>query len=59
MLFKGFDDRTGEFIVNDCGTRRGRNYRYDYDVAYNAIHDWTGSKKTIGEGRKAIIIFRE
>lgn len=56
ILFKGYDDRAGEFITNDCGTRRGRNYRYKYKVAYDAIHDWTGSKKTINSGRKAIIV---
>lgn len=58
MLFKGYDDRTGEFITNDPGTRRGRNYRYKYKTAYNAIHDWTGSKKTIAQGRKAMIVVK-
>ncbi|MBN2058707.1 MAG: C39 family peptidase [Candidatus Saganbacteria bacterium] len=58
MLFKGYDDRTGEFITNDMGTRRGRNYRYKYQVAYNAIHDWTGSKQTIASGRKAVIVIK-
>lgn len=57
LLFKGYDDLTGEFITNDAGTKRGRNYRYKYQAAYNAIHDWTGSKATISRGRKAIIIF--
>ena len=59
MLFKGYDDRSGEFIANDCGTKRGRNYRYKYNVAYNVIHDWTGSKKTIDQGRKAIIVVKQ
>lgn len=58
MLFKGYDDQTGEFITNDAGTKRGRNYRYKYQVAYNAIHDWTGSKRTINQGRKAIIVIK-
>lgn len=58
MLFKGYDDQTGEFITNDAGTRKGRNYRYKYQVAFNAIHDWTGSKKTITRGRKAIIVVK-
>lgn len=58
ILFKGYDDRSGEFIANDCGTKRGRNYRYKYEVAYNAIHDWTGKKKTIVQGRKAIVVVR-
>lgn len=58
MLFKGYDERTGEFITNDAGTKRGRNYRYKYKVAYNAIHDWTGDKKTIAEGKKAIVVVK-
>ncbi|MEA3493186.1 MAG: C39 family peptidase [Candidatus Margulisiibacteriota bacterium] len=51
MLFKGYDDRSGEFITNDPGTKRGRNYRYKYQVAFNAIHDW----KT---GRKVMIVVK-
>ncbi|MCX5750640.1 MAG: C39 family peptidase [Candidatus Saganbacteria bacterium] len=56
MLFKGYDDRSGGFLTNDPGTRRGFNYRYKYQVAYNAIHDWTGDKSSIASGKKAIII---
>jgi len=58
LLFKGYDDRTGEFIANDAGTRRGRNFRYKYETAFNAIHDWTGDKKTIEQGRKVMIVFK-
>ncbi|MFH1576840.1 MAG: C39 family peptidase [Candidatus Margulisiibacteriota bacterium] len=58
MVFKGYDDRTGEFITNDMGTKRGRNYRYKYQTAYNAIHDWTGSKATITSGRKAMVVVK-
>jgi hypothetical protein len=58
MLFKGFDDQTGEFITNDPGTRRGKDYRYKYATAYSAIHDWTGDKQTIDRGRKAIIVVK-
>jgi len=58
MLFKGYDDQTGEFITNDAGTRRGRNYHYKYQVVYQAIHDWTGRKSTIAQGRKAMIVVK-
>ncbi|MEE8638405.1 MAG: C39 family peptidase [Candidatus Margulisiibacteriota bacterium] len=58
MLFKGYNDRSGEFITNDAGTKRGRNYRYKYQVVYNAIHDWTGNKKTIAQGRKAMVVVK-
>jgi hypothetical protein len=58
MLFKGYNDRSGQFITNDCGTRRGSNYRYKYQTAYHAIHDWTGDKKTITQGAKAMIVVK-
>ncbi|HTY13276.1 MAG TPA: C39 family peptidase [Candidatus Omnitrophota bacterium] len=57
MVFRGYDDRTGQFITNDSGTRHGLNYRYKYLTAYNAIHDWTGNKATIPRGKKVIIVF--
>lgn len=56
LLFKGYDDQTGTFITNDAGTKRGRNYRYPYQVAFKAIHDWTGSKATMLEGRKVMVV---
>jgi hypothetical protein len=58
LVFIGYDDPRGEFITNDQGTRRGKGYRYKYAIAYNAIHDWTGDKGTIGVGRKALIVIR-
>ncbi len=58
IVFKGYDDRKGEFVVNDCGTWRGRNYRYRYETAMRAIHDWTGNLMTVTEGGKAAIVFR-
>ena len=56
MVFKGYDDRAGEFITNDSGTKRGEGFRYKYDVAFNAIHDWSGNKETIAQGKKAMIV---
>ena len=56
MVFKGYDDRAGEFITNDPGTKRGEGFRYKYAVAWNAIHDWNGSKETITQGKKAMIV---
>jgi hypothetical protein len=58
LVFKGYDDATGEFITNDPGTKRGNGYRYKYAVAYNAIHDWAGSKENITSGRKAMIVVK-
>lgn len=44
------------FITHDPGTRNGESYEYSIDTIMNSIHDWTGSKQTIKEGRKAMLI---
>jgi hypothetical protein len=41
LVVRGFDNKTGEFITNDPGTRKGEGYRYKYSVLINAIHDWS------------------
>jgi len=48
ILVIGFDPRTNEVITNDAGTKRGRGYRYNLDVFYNAIRDYpTGNHEPI------------
>jgi hypothetical protein len=59
MLFKGYDEAKGEFITNDPGTKRGADFHYKYQVAFNAIHDWNGSEETINSGRKAMIVVKK
>ena len=56
LVIRGYDDLKKVFITNDPGTRKGEGYRYPYLVLYNAIHDWNGSKQTINQGRKAMIV---
>lgn len=56
LVIRGYDDMTQEFITNDPGTKNGEKYRYSYDVLERAIHDWTGSDRTILSGRKGIIV---
>lgn len=56
LVISGYDDISKEFITNDPGTRRGRGYRYAYDILWNAIHDWTGDEATLLEGRKGMIV---
>ena len=51
VVIKGYDDRVGEFVTNDVGTKRGRNYRYKYDQLYQALADYP-----VKENRKAIVI---
>jgi hypothetical protein len=59
LVFKGYDDNSKEFITNDPGTKRGNGYRYKYEIAFNAIHDWNGSKETIKQGPKALIVVKK
>ena len=40
LVIIGFDDKTGEFITNDPGTKRGAEFRYKYKILLNAIHNW-------------------
>jgi hypothetical protein len=44
------------FITNDPGTRNGFAYTYTYETIMNAAHDWVGSKDTITQGKKYMII---
>ncbi|MFA6039083.1 MAG: C39 family peptidase [Candidatus Peribacteraceae bacterium] len=46
----------GAFITHDPGTKRGENYLYDEETLLSAIHDWTGAKESIREGRKAMVV---
>lgn len=54
LVIKGYTE--SRVITNDPGTRNGADYSYDYDVLYNAIHDWNGGNVT--EGKKVIIIVK-
>ena len=44
------------FITNDPGTRRGDGFVYPYDTILNATHDWTGSKETVTQGDRVMIV---
>lgn len=45
-----------EFITNDVGTKRGKDYHYKISTLINAAHDWTGSKETVREGKKVMLV---
>ena len=45
---------TTQFITNDVGTRKGENYRYDYQTVMDAMHDWNGGD--VASGAKRIIV---
>ncbi len=66
LVVKGYDDKTGEFITNDPGTKRGKDYRYQYQILINAIADWDHqlaedgmTDEEIVQGRKVIISVSE
>jgi hypothetical protein len=54
LVIKGYDN--DEFVTNDPGTRRGEGFRYKHEVLLNAVHDWTGDKETITQGRQVMIV---
>lgn len=57
ILLKGYDDKTGEFITNDPGTRKGEDYRYSYEVVLNAILAYpTGYHEIIETPEKKVIV---
>ena len=57
MVVTGYDDTTGEFIVNDPGLKNGKGIRFAYDVFMNAIHDLNQKKYTAG--KKALLFTKQ
>lgn len=69
LVVRGYDEGKYEFITNDVGTRKGENYRYNYNKLYQAIHDLPTEFSTksgleadpnsIKNGRTAMIIIEK
>lgn len=57
IVIIGYDLFKKEFITNDPGTRRGKNYRYSFETIKKSLHDWTGNYKDISKGRPNILVF--
>ncbi|MFA6146512.1 MAG: C39 family peptidase [Patescibacteria group bacterium] len=54
LVVKGYNDK--EIITNDPGTKAGENYKYSYQIFFNAIHDWPfslGEKENLSKDEKA------
>lgn len=49
-------DRTG-FIVNDPGTKRGKDFHYSYQNIKDSAHDWNGSETTLLSSPSVGIVF--
>lgn len=56
VVVKGYTKR-GQFIVNDPGTKRGKDYVYDGAYLMDRIHDWNDGD--VLNGKKAMIIVKE
>jgi len=58
ILVIGYDSATDEVITNDAGTKRGKGYRYDRKIFWEAIRDYpTGDHEPIiGIEKKGILI---
>lgn len=52
LVIKGYTET--QFITNDPGTKRGKDFLYDYEIIMNAMHDW--NEQNILQGEKRIIV---
>ncbi len=46
FVISGYDDTKQEFITQEPGTRRGKNYVYSYTVIMNSLRNYVHPKKT-------------
>ena len=53
LVISGYDDTTEEFIVQDPGTKNGKNNRYGYENFYMSINDYL--PQATPSGRKAVL----
>jgi len=54
LVIKGYAG--SQFIANDPGTKRGKDFLYDYDTIMEAMHDWNEADINLG-GKKIIVAF--
>ena len=53
LIISGYDDDKKQFIVQDPGTKTGKNDRYGYQNFYDAINDYLPNSSP--SGRKAVL----
>lgn len=59
IILRGYDPETKEFIANDPGTKRGEEFRYQEDLLFSALQNYTtGKKGTIFPEEKHMIVFQ-
>jgi len=54
LVLRGWNEK--EFITNDPGTRKGKNYTYTYETLHNAAAEWIHDQKTTDTSIKNAII---
>lgn len=54
LVITGYD--ATHFFAHDPGTRFGADYAYGQQALLDAIHDWTGDKRTVSDGQRAMLI---
>lgn len=54
LVLKGYDE-TG-FITNDPGTRKGKDYKYTFDILLEANGDWSHNLNAVDEEDKTAIV---
>jgi len=56
LVITGFDKNNKIFITQDPGTKRGKDFKYSYDVILNSLHDFLDTKENILIGEKRILV---
>ncbi len=60
LIIKGYDKDDKEFITNDPGTKKGKNYRYPRSRLFNAVRNYkTGHKEPIKAVDKKMIVVKK
>ncbi len=54
MVIKGYDEKN--FITNDIGTRRGKDFKYPYETIISAMHEWNENDINLGT-KKVIVVY--
>jgi uncharacterized protein YvpB len=53
MVIKGYTN--DKFITNDPGTKKGKDFIYDYETIMSAMHDWNDGDVENGEARIIVV----
>jgi hypothetical protein len=58
LVIIGYDEKKKQFITNDPGTKRGKNFKYSYQNLMESIRDFpeSGKKEDILQGEKILIL---